>query len=129
MAILKNLEEKNMCSGGFCNSDGGSMLSTYIFSNINDGLPKSNCHDAFSKLIMSSLDSYRLGFMVTLAEAVIVTATYSLVILYKIYKKCCSKQDKQKKKDKEARRKRREERAASVALEGPEVELELEEQN
>jgi len=100
MAILKNLEEKNMCSGGFCNSDGGSMLSTYIFSNINDGLPKTNCHDAFSKLILSSLDSYRLGFMVTLAEAVIVTATYSLVILYKIYKKCCSKQDNKRKRTK-----------------------------
>lgn len=108
MAILKNLEEKNMCSGGFCNSDGGNMLNTYIFSNINDGLPKSNCHDAFSKLIMSSLDSYRLGFIVTLAEAVIVTATYSFVILFKIYKKCCSKKEKQKKKDKESRKKRRE---------------------
>jgi hypothetical protein len=84
------------------------MLNTYIFSNINDGLPKSNCHDAFTKLIMSSLHSYRLGFMVTLAEAVIITATYSLVILFKIWKKCCSKKEKQKKKDKEARKKRRE---------------------
>tara|TARA_B110000285_G_C14970495_1_gene536300 strand:+ start:344 stop:670 length:327 start_codon:yes stop_codon:yes gene_type:complete len=108
MAILKNLEEKNMCSGGFCNSDGGAMLTTYIFSNINDGLPKGNCHDAFSKLIMGSLDQYRLGFIVTLCEAILVTATYSLVILFKIYKKCCSKKEKQKKKDKEARKKRRE---------------------
>jgi len=108
MAIIRNLEEKNTCSGGFCNSDGGRMLPTYIFSNINDGLPKSNCHDAFSKLIMNNLDSYRLGFVVTLIEAVLVTVVYTLVILRKIYKKCCSKKEKQKKKDKEARRKRRE---------------------
>lgn len=108
MAILKILEEQNFCSGGFCNADGGAKLSTYIFSNINDGLPKSNCHEAFGKLIMSSLDSYRLGFIVTLAEAGIVTLTYLSVIFYKIYKKCCSKKEKQKKKDKEAKKKRRE---------------------
>ena len=40
MAILKVLEEKNTCSGGFCYSDEGAKLGTYVFSNINDGLPK-----------------------------------------------------------------------------------------
>jgi len=108
MAILRTLEETNFCSGGFCAANETSKLSTYIFSNINDGLPKTNCHEAFSKLIMSSLDSYRLGFIVTLAEAAIVTFTYISVILFKIYKKCCSKKEKQKQKDKEARKKRRE---------------------
>jgi hypothetical protein len=108
MAILKNLEENNMCSGGFCNSDGGKMLPIYVFSNINDGLPKSNCHDSLKKLIMSTLDHYRMGFIVTLCEAVIVTATYSCVIMYKVYIKCCSKSEKQKKIEKKERKKRRE---------------------
>ena len=103
------------------------MLNKYIFSNINDGLPKKSCRESLDELISNNLKSYLLGFVVTLCEALLTTTTYMLIILVKLYKKCCSKKDKQKKREKEDKKRKREEQESLA--EYPDVELELEQQN
>jgi len=97
MQILKNLEETNECSGGLCHGgDENNYLPTYVFSNINNGIPSKSCHASLKHLIMTDLDSYMLGFIIPLFEAVSVTIIYTCIILNRIWKKCC--QSKKKKK-------------------------------
>lgn len=54
--MLKELEEENFCSGGFCNAKSTDMLDKYLFSNINNGLPKKNCHESLKHLILKNLN-------------------------------------------------------------------------
>ena len=99
MKILKNLEETYSCSGGLCDGgDENNFLPTYVFSNINNGIPTKSCHASLKHLVITDLDSYLLGFIIPLFEAVSVTVIYSGLILYKIWKKCCHRKKKAKAK-------------------------------
>ena len=125
MKILKNLEETNECSGGLCDGgDESNFLPTYVFSNINNGIPTKSCHKSLRHLVITDLDSYLLGFIIPLFEAVSVTFVYTCLILYRIWKKCCHRKRKANAK------KRRQEREKQVAMgeNGAEIELELDQQ-
>jgi hypothetical protein len=48
MAFLAYIEENNQCSGGIC-KDGYEPI--YVFSNVNNGVPKQSCHTAIAMQI------------------------------------------------------------------------------
>ena len=41
--LMAGLEEKKQCSGGI--SDPSKKLPLYLFSNVNNGVPKYSCHE------------------------------------------------------------------------------------
>ena len=101
MEIMKTLEEKHECSGGICDDgDSNQLLAYYVFSNVNDGVPKNTCHESVSNLIQGNISVYKMGFQLALYESMGATIIFSLVILYRFWIKCYRLA---RKKDKEER--------------------------
>ena len=45
MKMLADIEETYSCSGGICpGEDQSNFYHIYIFSNVNNGVPKESCH-------------------------------------------------------------------------------------
>ena len=88
---MKELEEDNNCSGGFCVDE---PLPIYVFSNVNDGVPEQSCHEAVSDMVISNVNGYLIGFAIPLAECCVVVGAYCLLILWACFGKCFRKKAK-----------------------------------
>ena len=95
---MRTLEEANECSGGLCSSNPNTTLPTYLFSNVNDGLPTKSCHPFLSDLILGNMRFYRLGFVLPLVVTVVANCIYTLIFLRRLWKVCCSKKKGEKEK-------------------------------
>ena len=85
MEFRAMIEEANQCSGGIC-TEGFDPL--YVFSNVNNGVPKSSCHEAIADKIKSQIKMMKAGFVVPLTLTVSVVFVYFAAILYRGYKSC-----------------------------------------
>jgi len=99
MEIMRTLEEQYECSGGLCdNDDPKQFLAHYVFSNVNDGVPKTTCHESVTNLIQGNISVYKMGFQVALYESMGASIIFSMVVAYRFISKCYKLA---KKKDKE----------------------------
>jgi hypothetical protein len=94
LALLKEIEETNECSAGFC-SDQPSAF--YLFSNLNDGIPKNSCHEPVADMIRGTVNVFLFAFIIPLAECCLVSSAYGFIILFKICKKMCYRKTKHSK--------------------------------
>jgi hypothetical protein len=125
MQVLANIEETYQCSGGIC--DANEVLPIFVFSNVNDGLPSKSCTEGLNELIISNVDTYLYGFIVPLAETVIVAAAYTFIVISKLWRKCCRKSKKEKEKEKKKKQgKHTNMDDETMSHQTPEIELELE---
>jgi len=65
-----------------------------VFSNVNDGVPSESCSQYVRNLFQQSLNSYFFGFLFPMVETTAVIGVYSLIIVFRLYKKCCNKKKK-----------------------------------
>jgi hypothetical protein len=125
---MATIEEAHQCSGGLCNktrSDGTlDVLPIYVFSNVNDGVPKSGCHKHIQSLIEDNFSTYKYGFVIALLETSLITFFYMVVIIRRLYKFCC-----RKKRGKRNKRKEHGQHVSMSSEDVPNVELELEQQD
>ena len=123
MEIMKTLEEHYECSGGLCdNGDSYNSLAYYVFSNVNDGVPKITCHESVTNLIQGNISVYKMGFQLALYESMGASIIFGLVVAYRFWIKCYRLA---KKKDKEEAKKNEEQKKNEEI----EIELEQEEQD
>jgi hypothetical protein len=78
MDIMREIEETHQCSGGFCKED---SLPFYVFSNLNDGIPKSSCHQAVGEVVIGNMNEFLTGFLIPLVESAICANVYGITIL------------------------------------------------
>ena len=96
MEVMAAIEESNECSGGLCSSNPNTTLPTYLFSNVNDGVPTLSCHPFVKELILGNISFYRLGFVLTLSITVVANCIYTLIFLRRLWKLCCNRKKKDK---------------------------------
>lgn len=93
MEILAELETNEKCSGGLCKSNDTSQhLPLYMFSNVNDGVPETTCHEGLREIMVQEVDTYLYSFAFALSLTVIVVLFYFLVFLGRIYHYCRQRQ-------------------------------------
>ena len=87
--ILADLETTKKCSGGICNSNDTSQhLPIYMFSNVNDGIPETSCHESLKDLMMKEVNMYLISFALALSFTVIVVFVYFIILLHRIHSYC-----------------------------------------
>jgi hypothetical protein len=86
MRLMFELERAYDCSGSICDPD--SKLPFYVFSNINNGIPKTSCYEPLKNKILGEFDKYLFAFSFSLAISVIVVSVYFFIFVVRIYKYC-----------------------------------------
>ena len=87
MELLAGIEEEYSCSGGICPAqDESNFLPIYVFSNVNNGVPKESCHTHIADVIGGRVNLYFMGFVICLSIDVLIMAVYISVILYRGFK-------------------------------------------
>ena len=87
MDLLSKIEEEFSCSGGICpGQDPNAFLPIYIFSNVNNGVPKESCHQHIANVINGRVNMYFMGFAICLAIALMILGVYFSSVLYRAFK-------------------------------------------
>lgn len=86
MKLLFELEEANDCSGSIC--DASNHLPNYVFSNVNNGIPKGSCYEPIKAKIMGEFDKYLFAFSFSLAVSVVVVSVYFFIFVARIFFYC-----------------------------------------
>jgi hypothetical protein len=85
MSMLADIEEQWSCSGGICPGENNTstFLPIYIFSNVNNGVPKESCHKHIAAVITGRVDMYLLGFIICTSISLLTVVCYLLVVMYR----------------------------------------------
>lgn len=81
MEMLEKLEEKKQCSGGISNPD--EKLHLYLFSNVNNGVPKYSCHEFVVEQIKDNMNAFRAGLILMLVVEFGYIGGFLVVLLIK----------------------------------------------
>lgn len=121
--MMRELEEEFQCAGLF------EMSPIYLFSNVNNGLPKTRCFEVLMDQSDKILDSFYSSAAANFSFLVIYLITSILILLYRIYASCswCFK-GKKKDGDEERRAGQRKKHHDTIDPGAIEFQVELEEQ-
>jgi hypothetical protein len=86
LGLLAKLEEKKQCSGGI--SDPNYKLPIYLFSNVNNGVPKYSCHQFIIEQISDNMHAFLAGVVIMLIFNYGFIGGFVLVLLLKIWRAC-----------------------------------------
>jgi len=94
---MAKLEEDFSCSG-VCEGGEEKPGPLYVFSNVNDGTPKSSCKQAIRTHVIGNIDHFThlliaIAFISSLVQFVLV-----LILLFRCYKFCTRKRKRSKEK-------------------------------
>eukprot|EP00347_Sterkiella_histriomuscorum_P001366 403372312 len=90
--LLKQIEEDYDCSGVCKQAD------KFIFSNINDGIPKQSCLEPLKNHVLENIKIYLIVFAVITGQILIANFIMSVMCIVKCKRRCCPKKKNNKKK-------------------------------
>lgn len=86
LGLLATIEEKKQCSGGI--SDPNQKLPLYLFSNVNNGIPKYSCHQFIVEQISDNMHAFLAGVVIMLIFNYGFMGGFLLVLLVKVWRAC-----------------------------------------
>ena len=86
LGLLADLEKKKQCSGGI--SDPNFKLPLYLFSNVNNGIPKYSCHQFIVEQISDNMHAFLAGTVIMLIFNYGYMIGFMLVLFLKIWRYC-----------------------------------------
>jgi len=92
MDLMGSLEEDKHCSGGVL--DPNKILPLYMFSNVNNGIPKFSCHTFIVEQIEDNMSKFRAGLVTMVVIEFGFIGGFGFFLLFKCWKFCPSKQKK-----------------------------------